>query len=50
MALVIGGYGLAAYTGIHGAQWTAAAIAAGVSYVAYVFKSNNPKPPTQQEP
>ena len=46
--LVAGGYGLAAYTGINGAQWTGAAIAAGVSYVAYVFKSKNPKPPKIQ--
>jgi len=46
IALVIGGYGLAAFAGINGAQWTGAAIAGGVSYVAYVFKTHKPKPPS----
>ena len=48
IALVIGGYGLAALAGINGAEWTGAAIAGGASYVAYVFKTRKPKPPSLQ--
>lgn len=39
------GYGLAAFSGIMGAEWTGTAIAAGVSYVVYVFKTKKPEPP-----
>ena len=48
--LVVGGYGLAVYAGIGGAQLTGATIAVGVSYVVYVFKSKNPTPPKNQNP
>ncbi len=53
LLLTLGGYSIAAFVGIYGQSWpttgVAAAIAAGVSYVAYVFKSNNPKPPKNQQ-
>jgi len=39
------GYGLAAFSGIMGAELTGIAIAAGVSYIVYVFKTKKPEPP-----
>ena len=44
--LLVGiGYGLAAFSGIMGAELTGTAIAAGVSYIVYVFKTKKPEPP-----
>jgi uncharacterized membrane protein len=43
--LVILGYGISALTGYYGAQWVGGTIALGVSYIAYVFKVKDPKPP-----
>ena len=49
IALVLGGYSIAAYVATTGSGWAASvgagAIATGVSYVAYVFKVKNPKAP-----
>ncbi len=47
--LVLAGYGVAAFTGIKGAEWTGFAIAIGVSYVVYAFKSKDPKPPVREK-
>jgi hypothetical protein len=49
LALVSVGYGAAIYTGINGAQFVGVAIAVGTSYLAYVFKSEKPKPPKQSQ-
>ncbi len=43
------GYGIAAMAGIMGSEFTGVAIAAGVSYVVYVFKSDKPEPPNKSQ-
>jgi len=42
--IVLGGYALAGVAGIY-SPFVGSAIAVGVSYIAYVFKNSNPKPP-----
>jgi len=48
--VVLGGYGIAAYAGVQGAQAVGGFIAVGVSYIAYVFKEKNPVPPKNNHP
>jgi uncharacterized membrane protein len=45
--LVLLGYGISAFAGYYGSQWVGVTIALGVSYIAYVFKTKDPKPPKQ---
>ncbi len=45
--LVSIGYGIATIAGIFGSQVVGSIIAGGVSYIAYVFKTHQPKPPKQ---
>ena len=42
--IVLGGYALAGVAGVY-SPIVGSAIAVGVSYIAYVFKNSNPKPP-----
>ena len=46
--IVLLGYIISAYTAMNGAPVVGGIIAAGISYIAYVYKSNKPKPPKPQ--
>ncbi len=48
-AIVTIGLGISAYTAINGAEVTGSIIAGAVGYIIYVFKSKDPKPPTNKD-